>query len=69
MGAGVNTPPSHVDLQKGPASRSELATALGHTSVSGAMKNALNDLMGAGFVEYTIPEKPNSRLQRYVAVK
>lgn len=46
-------------------SRSEIAKALGHVSISGVIKRALADLMQAGLAEYTIPEKANSRLQRY----
>lgn len=45
--------------------RSELAHALEHKSVSGVLRQAIADLMMLGFVEYTIPEKPNSRLQKY----
>ena len=48
-----------------PHSRSELAECLGHKSITGALRQALADLMAAGLVEYTIPGKPNSRLQRY----
>jgi predicted HTH transcriptional regulator len=58
-----------VAIQKGPLSRSELASALGHTSISRALRRALDDLRGFGFVAYTIPGKPNSRLQRYRAVR
>jgi hypothetical protein len=29
----------------------------------------LDDIRESGFVAYTIPEKPNSRLQRYQAVR
>ena len=46
-------------------SRSELAECLGHKSITGALRQALADLMAAGLVEYTIPDKPSSRLQRY----
>jgi len=48
-----------------PLGRAEIAQALGHKSVSGAAKQAIADLMEAGLVEYTLPEKPNSRLQKY----
>lgn len=46
-------------------SRAGISKALGHTSVSGAAKNALTDLLEQGLVEYTIPEKPQSRNQQY----
>ncbi len=48
-----------------PRSRSELAESLGHKSITGALRQALVDLMAAGLVEYTIPGKPNSRMQKY----
>jgi ATP-dependent DNA helicase RecG len=48
-----------------PLGRAEIAQALGHKSVSGAAKQAIADLMDAGLVEYTLREKPNSRLQKY----
>jgi len=52
-------------ISQEPLSRSEIAKALGHTSISGVIKRALADLMQAGLAQYTIPDKPNSRLQRY----
>jgi ATP-dependent DNA helicase RecG len=48
-----------------PLGRAEIAQALGHKSVSGAAKQAIADLIDAGLIEYTLPEKPNSRLQKY----
>jgi ATP-dependent DNA helicase RecG len=48
-----------------PRSRSELAKSLGHKSITGALRQALIDLIAADLVEYTIPGKPNSRLQKY----
>lgn len=58
-----------VAVQHDPASRSTIAEALGHKSVTGALRQALADLMKSGFIKYTVPEKPNSRLQKYVALK
>jgi DNA-binding PadR family transcriptional regulator len=52
-------------LAVSPRSRSEIAEGLGHKSVSGSLRQALADLMKQGVVAYTIPEKPNSRLQQY----
>jgi hypothetical protein len=54
-----------VALAAAPASRSEIAAAIGHKSITGSLRQALADLMAAGFAEYTIPQKPNSRLQKY----
>lgn len=54
-----------VALLKTAKSRAELANSLGHKSITGALRQALSDLMASGFVEYTIPDKQNSRLQKY----
>jgi ATP-dependent DNA helicase RecG len=54
-----------VAIGKIPLGRSEIAEALGHKSITGALRNALSDLMLIGLVEYTLPDKPNSRLQKY----
>jgi ATP-dependent DNA helicase RecG len=48
-----------------PLSSAEIANALGHKQLSGNLRKALPRLREAGFVEYTIPESPNSRLQKY----
>ena len=52
-------------LRKNALSRSEIAAIIGHKSITGAVRRALNQLMDSGVVEYTIPEKPQSRLQKY----
>ena len=46
-------------------SRSELADALGHGKISGAVNRAIKELLKKQFIEQTLPEKPNSRLQKY----
>ena len=46
-------------------SQEALAKAIGQRSISGRFKLRIAQLMSADFIEYTIPEKPNSRLQKY----
>lgn len=52
-------------LKSGTSSMSQLVMALGLRSKTGALKRTINDLLAAGLIEYTIPEKPTSRLQKY----
>lgn len=47
------------------ASISEIAEHLGQKRVSGQLKIVLKDLMTQSIIEYMIPDKPQSRLQRY----
>ncbi|NTU45770.1 MAG: ATP-dependent DNA helicase [Chlorobiaceae bacterium] len=48
-----------------PLSAAEHAVALGLQSKTGAFKRTLQKLVESGQVEYTIPEKPTTRLQKY----
>ena len=52
-----------------PKRSSELVPELGHKKRSSALTTALKYLLDEGLIEYTIPEKPRSRNQRYVITK
>jgi len=53
------------NLEKEPLSAAELAVGLNLQSKTGAFKRTLQELIDSGMIEYTIPEKPTSRLQKY----
>lgn len=46
-------------------SKSELSQSLGHKYISGGLKKTLAYLLDKEKISYTVPEKPNSRLQKY----
>ena len=48
-----------------PLSSSEIAAALKHKKLSGNLRKALSRLKQTGLLEFTIPEKPKSKLQKY----
>ena len=46
-------------------SKSELAKALGQKAVSSKLNLRIREMLSKSWIEMTIPEKPNSRLQKY----
>lgn len=52
-------------LEPQPLQRAEIARALGHGKVSGAVNRAVKELLQKQLIEYTLPDRPNSRLQKY----
>jgi len=52
-------------LGSGPLSKAEISNILGRKSVTGHLNRIVRELLSEGRIEYTIPEKPNSRLQKY----
>ena len=52
-------------LQKGPMTKSDIVKGLKQKAVSGQLNKVIRALLSDGSIEYTIPEKPNSRLQQY----
>jgi predicted transcriptional regulator len=52
-------------LQESASSINEVVAALQLRSKTGSLKRSFGDLLAEQFIEYTIPDKPNSRLQKY----
>ncbi|MFH1847358.1 MAG: RNA-binding domain-containing protein [Candidatus Omnitrophota bacterium] len=56
-------------LQNKELSVNELVHALGLKNKTGALKRTVSDLLERKWIAYTIPDKPNSRLQKYRLTK
>jgi predicted HTH transcriptional regulator len=54
-----------VALQENTLSAAELAEALNLESKTGAFKRTIKELLDRQLIAYTLPDKPNSRLQQY----
>jgi len=52
-------------LSQEPLSKSQIAVKLGRDKPTRYLNELMNKLLSDGVVEYTIPDKPNSRLQKY----
>jgi ATP-dependent DNA helicase RecG len=52
-------------LSGGPLSKADIAARLGQKQVSGQLNKVIRDMLREGIVAHTIPEKPQSRMQRY----
>ena len=46
-------------------SKADLSKNLGQKEVSGQLNKVVRQLLAEGMIEYTVPDKPRSRLQRY----
>jgi len=45
--------------------KAEISTHMGQKKVSGQLNKVIRGLIRQGLIEYTLPDKPNSRLQKY----
>ena len=52
-------------LRRAPRSMSEVAGALGLKTRTGSLQRTVRNLLEQGIIEYTLPDTPNSRLQKY----
>jgi ATP-dependent DNA helicase RecG len=52
----------------GPLSKSDIAAKLGQKQPSGQLHKVIRSLLAENTITYTIPDKPQSRLQKYKLV-
>jgi ATP-dependent DNA helicase RecG len=52
-------------LRRGEMGKAGMASELGHKTVSGELHKQVRRLLGLDLIAMTIPDKPNSRLQKY----
>jgi len=52
-------------LRIGPLSKALIAKTVGKRRIDGQLHATVRDMLGQGLLAYTIPDKPNSRLQKY----
>ncbi len=52
-------------LTAGPMSKAELSRNLGQKEISGQLNKVVRLLIADRRIEYTLPDKPRSRLQKY----
>jgi len=52
-------------LDSAPLKKSELAAILGHKSISRTLKAHMREMLAEDLIEFVIPDKPKSRLQKY----
>lgn len=46
-------------------SKAQISSRLGHKEISGQLNKVIRLLLAEGNIEYTLPDKPSSRLQKY----